>query len=117
MEEVKLAMLRRCSSMLTIMALTSVCVSAQSLESLPHYHPQQKVSGTIRIWGHGSPKHDFMGRLMESWEEGFRKFQPAVQIDNRMYGTASAIGALYTGVADMTILGEEIHAPAAVAFE
>jgi phosphate transport system substrate-binding protein len=103
--------------MLTIMALTSVCVSAQSLESLPHYQPQQNVAGVIRIWGHGSPKNNFVGRLIKSWEQGFRKFQPAVQIENKMYGTASAIGALYTGVADMTILGEEIHAPAAAAFE
>src|SRR5258708_37848203 len=110
-------MRRRCSLMLTIVALATACVSAQTLESLPHYQPRQRVTGVIRIWGHGSPKHDFMGRLMKSWEEGFRKFQPAIQIENRMYGTASAIGALYTGVADMTILGEEIHAPAAAAFE
>jgi phosphate transport system substrate-binding protein len=103
--------------MLTIVALTAVCVPAQTLESLTHYQRQQNVSGVIRIWGHGSPKHDFMGQLMKAWEEGFRKFQPAVQIENRMYGTASAIGALYTGAADLAILGEEIHAPAAAAFE
>src|SRR5260370_39966161 len=54
---------------------------------------------------------------MKYLEEGFRKFQPAVQIENKMYGTASAIGALYPGAADLTILGEEIHAPAAAAFE
>ena len=100
-----------------MVVLEAICASAQTLESLPHYQPQQSVAGVIRIWGHGSPKQDFMGRLMKSWKEGFRKFFPAVQIDNRMYGTASAIGALYTGVADMTILGEEIHAPAAAAFE
>jgi len=34
--------------------------------------------------GHGSPKHDFMGRLMKSWEEGFGKFQPNVRIENKM---------------------------------
>src|SRR5258708_3918004 len=109
-------MRRRCSLMLTIVALATACVSAQTLESLPHYQPRQRVTGVIRIWGHGSPKHDFMGRLMKSWEEGFRKFQPAIRIENKMYGTASAIGALYTGVADLAILGEEIHAPAAAAF-
>jgi len=54
---------------------------------------------------------------MKDLEEGFRKYQPGIQIENRMYGTASAIGALYTGVADLTILGEEIHAPATAAFE
>jgi phosphate transport system substrate-binding protein len=98
-------------------ALTAAGARAQSLESLPHYQPDQTVAGTIRIWGHGSPTHDFMGKLMKAWEDGFRQHQPGVHIENRMYGTASAIGALYTGAADMTILGEEIHAPAAAAFE
>ena len=91
--------------------------SAQDVEKLAHYKPQQIVTGTIRIWGHGSPKHDFMGKLMKYWEDGFSKYQPGIHIENRMYGTASALGALYTGGADMTILGEEIHAPAAAAFE
>ena len=97
--------------------LPAICVYSQDLERVPHYKPQQTVAGTIRIWGHGSPKHNFMGQLMNRWQEGFRKYQPGIVIENRMYGTASAIGALYTGVADMTILGEEIHAPAAAAFE
>lgn len=99
------------------MALAAASAHAQDLESLPHYQPKQVVTGTIRIWGHGSPGHDFMGKLMRYWEDGFRRFQPGIRIENRMYGTASAIGALYTGVADMTILGEEIHAPAVAAFE
>src|SRR5499426_522134 len=110
-------MLRRYPQAITIVVLAAICASGQTLKSLPHYQPQREVSGVIRIWGHGSPKHDFMGRLMKSWEEGFRKFQPGIQIENRMYGTASAIGALYAGAADMAILGEEIHAPAAAAFE
>ncbi len=110
-------MLCRYSQVITIVVLATVFASAQTLESLPHYQPHQKVSGTIRVWGHGSPKRDFMGQLMKYLAEGFRRYQPGIQIENRMYGTASAIGALYTGVADMSILGEEIHAPAAAAFE
>src|ERR1700730_7574959 len=102
------------SVMLALVVATS---QAQDLETLLHYQPQQSVKGTIRIWGDGSPKHNFMGMLMKYWEDGFRKYQPEIQIENRMYGTASAIGALYTGAADLTILGEEIHAPAAAAFE
>ena len=92
-------------------------VYAQTLEPLPHYQPRQSVSGTIRIWGHGSPKRNFMGRLMGYWEDGFRKYHPDIRLESKMYGTASAIGALYTGTGDLTILGEEIHAPAAAAFE
>ena len=110
-------MIRRSLTILTALALASACVCAQDPKVLPHYQPEQFVKGTIRIWGHGSPKHNFMGRLMKYWEEGFRKYQPGIQIENKMYGTASAIGALYTGAADLTIMGEEIHAPAAAAFE
>jgi len=97
--------------------LAVTCVAAQSLDSLPHYQPAQNVAGTIRVWGHGSPKRDFTGRLMKYWEEGFRKYQPGIRIENRMYGTASAIGALYTGTGELAILGEEIQPPAAAAFE
>ena len=110
-------MIRRYLRATVFFLLAATCVYSQDLESLPHYKPQQLVVGTIRIWGHGSPKHDFMGRLMNRWREGFRKYQPGIIIEDKMYGTASAIGALYTGAADMTILGEEMHAPAAAAFE
>ncbi len=97
--------------------LMGVSGSAQNLEALSHYKPERHVSGTIRIWGHGSPKHNFMAVLMKYWEDGFRKYQPGIRIENRMYGTASAIGALYTGAGDLAILGEEIQAAPAAAFE
>src|SRR5260221_6326899 len=40
------------------------------VDALPLYTPAAKVSGTIRLWGHGSTKHDFMGRLMDAWIAG-----------------------------------------------
>ena len=89
----------------------------QFVDALPRYAPAAKVSGTIRLWGHGSPKHDFMGRLMNAWIVGFAKYQPDVKFENHMYGTASAIGALYTGAGDIAILGEEISPAAVMAFE
>ena len=105
---------RECASVAAAMFLSSTWVFGQNL---PHYRPERTVAGTIRVWGHGSFQRDFMGRLMSYWEEGFRKYQPAVHIENRMYGTASAIGALYTGAGDLAILGEEIHPAAEAAFE
>ena len=110
-------MFRECFAIAVMIVLSTGCVYGQNLEAVPHYQPRQTVSGTIRVWGHGSFKRDFMGRLMKYWEEGFRKYQPGIQIQNRMYGTASAIGALYTGAGDLAILGEEIHPAAAAAFE
>jgi len=117
--------LGRCLARLaTVAALVSlVCTAdagsaqAQALDQLPRYHPEAQVSGTIRIWGHGSFKSDFMGRVVQSWARGFAKYQPDVKLENDMYGTASAIGALYVGAADIAILGEEISPAAAAAFE
>src|ERR1700754_4565324 len=79
----------------------------RALDGLPHYQAKEQVSGTIRLWGHGAPVLDFMGRLVKSWEEGFQKVQPGVKFEYDMYGTASAMGALYAGKGDIAILGQE----------
>ena len=76
--------------------------------NLPAYRPEQRVSGTIRIWGHGAAGKDFIRTLVLNWEAGFQKYQPGVQFDNQLMGTASAIGALYTGTGDLALLGREI---------
>ncbi len=88
----------------------------QFVDTLPLYTPAEKVAGTIRLWGHGSPKHDFIGRLVDTWIAGFAKYQPDVKFENHMYGTASAIGALYTGAGEIALLGEEISPAAMTAF-
>ena len=80
-----------------------------ALAALPSYTPHEHVSGVIRLWGHGAPVLDFMGMLVKSWEDGFRKFQPGVTFEYDMYGTASAMGALYAGKGDIAILGQEIY--------
>lgn len=91
--------------------------AVQFVASLPAYVPHEKVAGTIRLWGHGSFRHDFMGGLVRAWMQGFNRYQPDVSLDNRLYGTASAVGALCTGAGDIAILGEEISPEAAAAFQ
>lgn len=86
-------------------------------DSLPPYAPKEQVTGTIRLWGHGSPKHDFMGPLVHRWDEDFHRYQPHVTLINDMYGTASSVGALYTGAGDLAILGEEVSPTAENAFQ
>jgi len=86
------------------------------VEELPAYQPTERVEGTLRIWGHGSFKRDFMGQLLANWISEFAKQQPDVKFENRMYGTASAIGSLYSGTGDIAILGEEISPAALRAF-
>ena len=86
--------------------------------ALPAYRPREQVSGTIRLWGHGSPKHDFLvGNLLRRWQQDFQRYQPHVRIVDDMYGSASGVGALYTGAGDLAILGEEVSPAAKRAFE
>jgi phosphate transport system substrate-binding protein len=122
----------RCAVVLSLAAAVSVmaCVAPvqaadypppdantqRVIESLPVYQPQEKVDGTIRLWGHGSFKRDFMGKLFKEWIRLFQRRQPDVSFEYLMYGTASAVGALYTDAGDIALLGEEISPAAARAF-
>ena len=104
-------------SALITLATPGIYSQQWDLSELPQYRPEQKVSGTIRLWGHGSLKRDFMGRLVKYWQEGFARHQPEIQFEYKMYGTASSIGALYAGVGDLAIRGEEIYPFEIAAFE
>ena len=86
------------------------------VDSLPVYTPVGQVSGTIRLWGHGSYRRNFMGNLLNRWITRFHELQPGVKFENRMYGTASAIGALSLGAGDIALLGEEISPASALEF-
>ena len=114
-------MLHLAKRRLLLALLMTLCAALpgrpQNVESLPQYQSEQSVSGALRLWGHGSPDTDFMGKLIRSWEEGFHKHHPGIQFENRMYGTASAIGALYAGAGDLAIMGREIRPFEISAFE
>lgn len=94
----------------------SGALAGRAAETPPAYIPSSRVIGTVRIWGHGSFKHDFMGALLRSWSDGLKRYQPDIRLVNQMYGSASAIGALTTGAADLALMGEEISPAAAAAF-
>src|SRR5580692_6917017 len=98
----------------TILAVTGL--TGFSEPQLPGYEPLSDVEGTVRIWGHGAAGKDFIEALVKNWEAGFQHYQPKVEFDNRLYGTASAIGALYAGAGDLAILGREIWPSEIIAF-
>lgn len=91
--------------------------SQSLLDRFPDFKPKGQASGTVSLWGHGSFKRDFMGRLINRWISEFHQYHPNVEFEYEMYGTASAIGALYTGAGNLAILGEEISPAARTAFE
>jgi phosphate transport system substrate-binding protein len=92
-------------------------VEAAVAASLPRYDPQHQVAGVIRIWGHGHIKLPWMKPLVMAWEKGFQRYHPGISVDYQMHGTSSGIPALFTGIGDIAILGEEILPDAAAAFE
>lgn len=91
--------------------LVSVATRAAEPDLPPPYvAPAEAVSGRISIWGHGAlaGRFDFIEALVKEWEQGFNRLHPGVKFENRLHGTASAIGALYTGTGDLALMGREI---------
>jgi phosphate transport system substrate-binding protein len=65
------------------------------------------TSAAIRIWGHGHNGQDYIQTLLTAWQDGFLKAHPGVHFEDTLYGNASAIGGLFTGVADIALLDRE----------
>ena len=91
-----------------VMCCTSGGAQSAPSDGLPAYVPRENVSGTLRVWGHGAAGKDYVGSLMHKWEDGFRKLQPDVNFEDKLFGTASAMGALYTGTGELAVMGREI---------
>src|SRR5262249_45493791 len=68
------------------------------LNDLPEYKPEQKVSGTLRIWG---SSYFAQGNLGKYWEEGFHKYHPDIKFEYNLKAPALGIPALCIGVADL----------------
>jgi phosphate transport system substrate-binding protein len=75
------------------------------LSDLPHYKPEQKVSGTIRMWGSNyftdSPLADY-------WIQEFQKYQPDVKFALHLKTTLHAIPGLIFGMSDIGPMGRQI---------
>lgn len=83
--------------------MASECV-AQKVANAARYQPTQAISGTIRIWG-----DQYMSGVVDSWEQGFQKSHPQVKFETRLMGTATAMPSIYTGVADLALIGRETN--------
>jgi phosphate transport system substrate-binding protein len=85
--------------------------SAQTAEA-PLYAPSRQLSGVIRTWG--SPQ---MGDLLKRYEESFRAYQPGVRFEDQLHSTITAVAGVYTGRAEIGVLGREIWPIEEQAFE
>ena len=82
----------------------SITAHTSALTDLPAYTPAATATGTIVTWGDPA-----FGKMMEGWAAGFRSFQPAVSFETFLRGTSTAVGALYTGVAQLGLFGREVR--------
>jgi len=90
-------------SVLLFIAVISVATACRAQAGAP-YQPSQPISGTIRIWG-----DDKMSGVASAWEKGFQKFHPQVNFETKLMGTATAMPGIYTGVADLALIGRETN--------
>ena len=69
------------------------------LSGLPAYRPEQKVAGTIRMWGNNYIADSNLGA---DWAQGFKNYQPGVEFDfSGMKSGLVATAGLVAGVADI----------------
>ena len=74
------------------------------LSGLPHYVPEEKPQGTLRIAGNNYVGDAPLGNW---WKDAFQKFQPGIKIEYYLPSAAIAIPRLYFDMADIGIN----HAP------
>ena len=85
----------------TVLVFIVSCALSQDLSSLPQYKPEQKISGVIRNFG--TP----LAGLVQTWEDGFRKYHPDARFEDQFPTSEGGIAALITGVADIGTGGRE----------
>lgn len=83
-----------------VLALAST-EAAQAQNAVP-FQPSPLPPGTLRIWG-----QEPMSGVVKYWTEGFRKFHPEILIEPHLMGSATAVPGLYSGLADIALLGRE----------
>lgn len=68
------------------------------LNGLPHYQPQQQVTGVIRMTGSNYIADSHVG---ENWVAAFKKFQPGVTFEFNLKTPSSAVFALFLNAGDV----------------
>jgi phosphate transport system substrate-binding protein len=74
--------------------------------------PARTESGTIRVWS-----NDAMRPVVARWQKGFSRHHRGVTIVATPIGTDVAMAGLYTGRADIALMGREATASEVQAFE
>ena len=89
------------TTLLATLVLLPLGAATQDSAALPHYKPDARISGVIRIFGSD------LGGMVKDWEDGFRKFQPEALFEDQFPSSDGAEGGLISGVADIGSSGRE----------
>jgi phosphate transport system substrate-binding protein len=82
--------------------LTLAAVQAATQETAPDYQASRSLAGTLTVWGPAN-----MSAITSYWAEGFKRVQPGVNVEFKLLGSDTAIPGLYSGQADIALLGRE----------
>ncbi len=88
------------------LAATATAMGLHGLAGATPYQPAQLAHGDVRIWG--SPDD---GPLIAQWSAAFAKLQPDVRVIATLHGPESTMAGIYTGVADLSLIGRELRLP------
>jgi phosphate transport system substrate-binding protein len=87
------------------------CARLAAGEGLPP-PPTASPPGVLRIWG-----NPMMAGVVERWSALYRERHPDVRIETRLTGSDVAMAGLYTGQADIALLGRKATEMESKAFE
>jgi len=74
------------------------------LSGLPHYQPQQRVSGRIRQWGNNYLADS---GLMATWQAEFSRHHPDIEFEDHLYSSSVGFPGLVSGMADLAPMGRQ----------
>ena len=94
------------------LAFLVALAAAGAAVSEPAPPPPPGPTGVIRVWG--APA---MAPLLEAWSRGFRRAHPEVRVVSHLTGSDVGLGALYTGQADVALVGREAREMEVKAFQ
>src|SRR5260221_1650604 len=87
-------------------------IGLRAVNATSPYQSVQATDGVIRIWG-----DDQMDAVMKRWQTGFQKLHPKVRFETNLLGTGTGMAGLYSGIADLALLGRDATASEVMAFE
>jgi phosphate transport system substrate-binding protein len=99
-------------TLVAVAALTAAGFAHALDVAPPPYQARTEIGGVIRV--SGNPE---MMPLLARWEAGFRRLHPQVRFESQLMGSDVGMAGLYTGKADIALLGRVAGASEVKAFE